>query len=423
MAERNGAPPRRPGWLVAAAMMAMLAFTAPARAAEPIKIGISISLTGSLAANAKAGLMAMQMCVDDFNAKGGLLGRRVELIHYDDQSSAANVPAIYTKLLDIDKVDLLISPYGTNLSAPAMPVAMASGKVIMGFVALAISGQFKYDRYFQIGPFGPDSQLAWSKGFFDLAMSMNPKPQTIAIVAGDAEYPRFASDGAREHAKRLGLKIVYDRSYPPSTTDFTPVVRAIQAANPDIVYVASYPADSAGLLRSVNELGLKTRLFGGGLAGPQYASIKQQIGQGLNGMVDYDFYGPEPTMKFPGTEEFLARYQARAAEEGVDPLGFYLPPLGYALVQVLGQAVEGAKTIDSKPLAEYLHKATFHTIVGDIRFGPLGERDKANILTVQYQGIKGNDIAQFKEAGRQVILDPPELKSGSFRYPYSDIAR
>jgi branched-chain amino acid transport system substrate-binding protein len=423
MANRHGSPRRSSRWLALAAALALLAAVGPARAAEPIRIGISISLTGSLAANAKAGLMAMQMCVDDINAKGGLLGRPVELIHYDDQSSAANVPAIYTKLLDVDKVDLLISPYGTNLSAPAMPVAIASGRVIMGFVALAISGQFKYDRYFQIGPFGPDSQSAWSKGFFDLAMAMEPKPQTIAIVAADAEYPKFASDGAREHAKRLGLKIVYDRSYPPTTTDFTPVVRSIQAANPEIVYVASYPADSTGLLRSVNELGLKTRLFGGGLAGPQYASIKQQIGQGLNGMVDYDFYVPETTMNFPGIHDFLLRYQARAAQEGVDPLGFYLPPLGYALVQVLGEAVAGAETIESKPLAEYLHKATFHTVVGDIRFGPLGERDKAAILTVQYQGIKGNDIAQFKEPGHQVILDPPELKSGEFRYPYSDIQR
>jgi branched-chain amino acid transport system substrate-binding protein len=408
---------------IAAATLAPFAPLGPARAADPIRIGISISLTGSLAANAKAGLMAMQMCVDDINAKGGLLGRAVQLIHYDDQSSPSNVPAIYTKLIDVDKVDLLISPYGTNLSVPAMPVAMASGRVIMGFVALAISGQFKYERYFQIGPFGSNSQSDWSKGFFGLAMSMEPKPESIAIVAADAEYPKFASEGAREHAKRLGLKIVYDRSYPPSTTDFTLVVRSIQATNPDIVYVASYPADSTGLLRSVNELGLKTRLFGGGLAGPQYASLKQQLGQGLNGLVDYDFYVPEPTMNFPGIKEFLERYQARAAEEGVDPLGFYLPPLGYALVQVLAQGVEGAKTIDSKALAEYLHKATFHTVVGDIRFGPLGERDKAAILTVQYQGIKGNDIAQFKEPGRQVILDPPELRSGTFRYPYSDIPR
>jgi branched-chain amino acid transport system substrate-binding protein len=409
--------------LVGAAVLTAIPGLRSAQAADPIKVGLSISLTGSLAANAKAGLMAMQMCADDINAKGGLLGRPMQLIYYDDQSSPSNVPGIYTKLLDIDKADLLISPYGTNLSVPAMPIAMSHGHVIMGFVALAISDQFKYDRYFQIGPFGPNSQSDWSKGFFDLAMSMDPKPRTIAIVAADSEYPKFASDGARTHAKSLNLTIVYDRTYPPSTADFTPIVRTIQASNPDIVYVASYPADSAGLLRSVNELRLKTRIFGGGLAGPQFASIKQQIGPGLNGMIDYDFYVPEPTMNFPGVKDFLTRYQGKAAAEGVDPLGFYLPPLGYALVQVLAQAVDGAKTLDSKTVAEHLHKATFHTVVGDIRFGPLGERDKAAILTVQYQGIKGTDIGQFKQPGRQVILDPPALKSGTFQYPYSDIAR
>ncbi len=402
-------------------LLALCLFAATAAsAAEPIRIGFGMGLTGGLASNGKAALMTFQMWADEVNAKGGLNGRKVEFVYYDDQSNPAAVPGIYTKLLDIDKVDLVVSGYGTNLAAPAMPIIMQRNLMFIGLFALALNTEFNYPNYFTMFPVGPEPKTDFTRGFFDLAMTQDPKPQTLAIVAADAEYSQLAAQGAREHAKRLGLKIVYDKSYPPSTVDFTPIVRAVQATTPDVVFVGSYPPDSAGMVRAAHEVGLKTRQFGGGMAGLQFASIKSQLGPMLNGVVDYDFYVPEPTLKFPGIEAFIQRYQAKAAEGGVDPLGFYLPPFAYAEMQILGQAIAATGGLDNKKLADYLHQATFETVVGEVKFAPNGEFARSHVLQIQFQGIKGNALDQFKKPGTQVIVWPAAAKSGTLRYPLQD---
>jgi branched-chain amino acid transport system substrate-binding protein len=284
----------------------------PDIAAEPITIGFAEALTGNLAVVGKTGLLAEQIWAKDINAKGGLLGRQVKLIYYDNQSNPANVPGIYTKLLDVDHVDLVVSPYATNMAAPAMPVAMAHGKLFISLFCLAVNTEFHYPRYFSVLPTGPDPMHGFSRGYFDLAMSQTPKPRTTAIVAADAEFARNASSGARDNAKAVGLRIVYDGTYPPTTADYTPIVRAIRASNPDIIYVASYPADTAGMLRAVHEVGLKAQLFGGNLVGLQTTALKTQLGPLLNGVVVNEYWIPAPAMRFPGVMDFLARYQAKA---------------------------------------------------------------------------------------------------------------
>src|SRR5438876_2729507 len=172
-------------------------------------------------------------------------------------------------------------------------------------------------------PSGPAPKTAFTKGFFDTAMAQNPKPQTVAIVAADAEFSVNASEGARDNAKAAGLNIVYDKRYPPSTTDYAPIIRAIQATNPDILVICSYPPDSVGMVRAVNEIGYKPKMIGGGMVGLQATAIKTQLGPLLNGFVNYDFWLPIEKMNFPGVSEFMSRYQARAQQEGVDALGYY----------------------------------------------------------------------------------------------------
>ena len=387
-------------------------------AAEPIRIGFSCEETGGSAASGRQFLLTAQIWADRINKQGGLLGRPVELIHYDDQSNPALVPGIYTKLLDVDKVDLIIAS-GTNYSAAAMPLFMERKLTVLNTLALAVNDEFRYPRYFQTMPYGPHGKEAITSGYFAAAMTMDPKPKTIAMTGADAEFSKNAMAGAREHAKKAGLQIVYDKNYPPNTIDYTPIVRAIKATNPDLVFVASYPADSAGILRAVEEQGLTAKMFGGPIIGLQYGSIKQQMGERLNGIVDYELFVHEPTMNFPGVDEFIHDYQARAKEAGTDPLGYYVPPLVYATFQVLEQAVEGTKSLDQQKLADYMHATTFKTIMGDIKFGPDGEWAEPRILTIQYQGVKGNDLEQFAKPGVQVILDPPAYKTGTLKYPYT----
>jgi len=393
------------------------------QAAEPITIGFGMALTGGLAAAGKTALLAMQIWQDDVNAKEGLLGRPVKLVYYDDQTNPPTVPGIYTKLLDVDKIDIIVSGYGTNMVAPAMPIAIQHDRLFLGLFGLAVNSEFHYPKYFSMLPTGPDPKHAFSDPFFKVAMAKEPKPKTLAIVAADAEYPKNASEGARDTAKSLGLQIVYDKSYPPSTADYSPIVHAVQATNPEIVFVASYPPDSAGTLRAATELGLKTRYFGGGMVGLQFTSVKQQFGPKLNGVLDYDWWIPAPTMQFPGIIEFLKKYQAKAPDEKIDPLGWYLPPFAYANLQVLGEAIEGAKSLDQTKLADYIRSHAFNTIVGEISFGKDGEWSKPRVLEVQFQDIQGTDLEQFRDTRTETILEPAEFRSGEVVEPYSNVKK
>jgi branched-chain amino acid transport system substrate-binding protein len=299
-----------------------------------------------------------------------------------------------------------------------MPVVMERKMVFMGLFGTGVNDQFKYDRYFQILPNGPEGNASLSGGFFETAITMDPKPQTVAIVGEDTEFGQNILLGARENIERAGLKIVYDRTFPPSIADHTPIVLALRAANPDVVFVASYPAGSTGMVRSVRELGYKPRMFGGAMIGLQLTPIKAQLGALLNGIVINENYVPEPTMNFPGVDDLLRRYQQRAAGQGVDPLGFW-SPFAYAEMQILSSAVNAVGAIDQGKIAEYIHKTAFKTVVGDVKFGPLGEWEKSRILFVQYQNVVGNDINQFRQGGKAVILYPRELKSGEFIHPFA----
>jgi branched-chain amino acid transport system substrate-binding protein len=404
--------------LKAAAAGCLSLMRKPAFAGAPIKIGFGMSLTGPNAGGGKPFLLGREIWKDEVNAKGGLLNRPVEFVYYDDQSNPSLVPAIYSKLLDLDKVDLVISPFGTNQITPAMPVVMERKMTFMALFGTGVNDQFKYDRYFQILPNGPDGDRSFSLGFFEAAMMMDPKPGTVAIVGEDTEFGNNILAGARVNTEKLGLKIVYDRSFPANAADHTAIIRGIQAANPDIVFVASYPNGSVGMVRAVNELDYKPRQFGGAMIGLQFTPIKTQLGPLLNGVVVNDNYVPETTMKFPGIEDVLDRYQKRAAGAGIDPLGFW-SPFAYAQMQILAQAVSAIGIIDQARIAEYLHITTFHTVVGDVKFGPIGEWERSRILFVQYQNIQANDVAQFRQPGKAVIVSPPEFKSGQLIYPFA----
>ena len=227
-------------------------------------------------------------------------------------------------------------------------------------------------------------------------------------------------EAARENIKRVGFKTVYDSTYPPNTVDFTPIVRAIKATNPDLVAVYSYPPDSAGMVLAAHEVGLRPKMFGAGMVGLQFAALLTKLGPKLNGIVNFDVWVPEPTLRFAGIEDFLKRYQAQADKAGVDPLGHYLPPWAYAMMQVLGQAIEATKSTDQKTVGEYIHANAFETIVGKVKFGANGEWEQARILLVQYQNIKDNDLSQFAGPGKRVVLLPEALKSGSLIYPYAE---
>jgi branched-chain amino acid transport system substrate-binding protein len=408
--------------LVAAILGAVLAILAmaPAKAADPIKIGFGMALTGPLAANGKMSLVAMQIWEDDINAQGGLLGRPVKLVYYDDQSNPSQVPGIYSKLLDVDKVDLIISGYASTQIAAAMPIAIQKKKLFVSLFGTGINEKFQYPRYFSMIPNGPTPKPAFTRGFFKVAELQKPKPETIALAYADAEFGQNACEGARENAKNSGFKIIYDKSYPPATVDFSPIVRAIQAANPDLLVICSYPLDTVGMVRALHEIGLKPKMWGGAMVGLQATVFKTQLGPLLNGVVNYETWLPVKSMEFPGSLELLKKYQERAPAAGTDPLGYYMPVWAYADLQVLGDAISTTKSLDDDVLAAYMHKTTFKTVVGDVTFGPSGEWAEERTLAAQFQNIKGNGIDQFRDLSTEVIVYPDKFESGNVIYPYDN---
>ena len=401
-------------WIVVVLLLA----TAQAKADEPIKIGFGMALTGPLAANGKMSLVAMQIWENDINAKGGLLGRPVKLVYYDDQSSPAQVPSIYAKLLDIDKVDLIVSGYASTQIAAAMPVAIQRKKLFISLFGTGINETFNYPKYFSMIPNGPTPKPAFTRGFFKVAEVQTPRPQTIALAYADAEFGQNACEGARENAKTSGFKVVYDRSYPPTTTDFNPIVRAIQAANPDLLVICSYPLDTVGMVRAMKEVDFKPKMWGGAMVGLQATVFKQQLGPLLNGVVNYDTWLPVKSMEFPGAMELLKKYQERAKSAGTDPLGYYMPVWAYAYLQVLGDAITASKSLNDDVLADYIRKTRFATVVGDVKFGKQGEWEEERTLAAQFQNITSNSIDDFRELKTEVIIYPPKYKSGEVIYPY-----
>src|SRR2546429_5308375 len=373
----------------------------------PIKIGMSMPQTGGLAAGGKASLLGIEIWRDDVNARGGLLGRKVELVVYDDKSSASETPAIYSKLIDVDKVDLLFAPYATVPTAPLMPLVKQLGLVLMGNFSFQVNSKVGHDMWFNNAPWGPPD--SWAASFLDLGQKAGGK--TIALLAADQEFAQNLALTARDVAKKRNIPVVFDQNYPPNTVEFSGIIRALKAAKPDIVYVASYPPDSAGILRAVNEIGIgdNVKIFGGGMVGLQFASVMGNLGSLLNGVVNYNSWLPEQSMYYEGTKAFFETYAKRAVEAKVDPLGYYLAPFGYAMGQMIEQAVNATKSLDQKALAKYLRENEDKNIIGPIAHAAHGERKETAVVQAQFRGVVDKDIEPVRSSGKQVIMFREEL--------------
>jgi branched-chain amino acid transport system substrate-binding protein len=404
------------GW---AAAIIVLGLTSGARAEEPpIKIGMSMAQTGGLAAGGKASLLGIEIWRDDINARGGLLGRKVELVVYDDKSSAAETPAIYAKLLDVDKVDLLFAPYATVPTAPIMPLVKQRGMLLMGNFSFQVNSKVGHDMWFNNAPWGPAD--SWASAFLGLGQKAGGK--TVAFLSADQEFAQNLVKTAREVAKQRELPVVFDQAYPPNTVEFSSIIRALNSAKPDIVYVASYPPDSAAILRAVNEIGVgdNVKIFGGAMVGLQFAGVMENLGSLLNGVVNFNTWLPEPSMYFDGTKVFFETYSKRAIEAKVDPLGYYLAPFGFAMGQLIEQAVNATKSLDQKTLAKYLRENVHQTIIGPIAYSADGEWKETATLEAQFRGVADKNVGQFRSAGKQVILFPDRLKTGDLIFPFEE---
>jgi branched-chain amino acid transport system substrate-binding protein len=386
---------------------------------SPLKIGYCLSLSGVLASNGKTAQLAHQIWQENINQNGKLLGRPVELVCLDDQTNPNLVAGLYQRLLDVEKVDLVVGGYGDNSVAPAMPLIMERKKFFLGLMALAVNAKFHYPQYFVMIPTGPHPNLALTEGFFQIAGQQNPKPETVAILIADAPFSQSPAQGAKENLARQGMRVISEGRYPLSTTDFRPYMEDLKRINPDVVFFCSYINDSIGLVKAMNAAGLTPKLVGGAMIGPQNGVVKAELGPLLNGLVNYEYWLPVPSLMNPQIQSFIATYQSRAEKAGADPLGYYVAPLAYAQLQVLEQAVKAVGSLDDAALSEYTRTATFETVVGKVKFGEGGGWAQPRVLTVQFQDIQTKDISEFRKPNTQAVVYPHEAASADVIYPYA----
>ena len=389
--------------------------------ASPIRIGYCLSLTGPLAGNGQSARLAHEIWREDVNRSGGLLGRSVELICYDDGTEASRVEGLYRRLLDDEQVDLIVGGYGTNTLRPAMPLVIDRRRFFVGLMGLGVNRDLAYPGYFAMIPTGPDPNAGLTEGFVAVAAAQSPRPATVALVTADAEFARNPLSGARVNAERYGFAIVHEQTYPldrHGELHADPRCGGRVGLRPAVPLFLSRGLDRAG----PRAPGASLSAEDGGRrhdwppehVGEDHARPVAQRRRQLGGT-----WAPVPSMATPGVQAMLEVYQARAAETGVDPLGHYMAPLAYAQMQVVAQAVEATRGLDDSALMAYARTATFQTMMGAVAFGSDGEWREARVLQVQFQGIVGHDARQFKEGARQAVVSPQDMASGALIYPYA----
>lgn len=383
-----------------------------------IKIGYCLSLSGPLADNSRSARLAHEIWCEVTNRRGGLLGRPVEMICLDDRAEAVRVPDLYRQLMDDQKVDLVLGGYGTNTLLPALPLMRERGRYFVGLMGLGVNAELAYPNYFAMIPTGPNPNAALTEGFFEVASRQSPRPTTVAFLSADAEFSRNPILGARDNARKYGFQVVQEAVYPLSTQDFGPLLDQVAASQADVLLLCSYLQDTVGLVRSIYNHPYRPKMVGGAMIGPQNTSVRQELGPLLNGLVNYEYWVPISEMMSPEAEHLLRSYRERAGDHAVDPMGHYMAPLAYAQMQVVAQAIESTRNLVDARLSEYTRSQTFKTVMGQVRFGALGEWEQPRVLQVQFQNISGSHPEQFQDASRLAVLSPEGLASGKLIYPF-----
>ena len=328
-----------------------------------IKIGYTLPLTGALEAYGQSALIAHKIWEDDINGRGGLLGRQVELICIDDRSNMFLVSDIYKKLLEEEKVDLIIGGYGANITASILPVAIEHKKFFISLTARAYS----CEHCFSMIPSGTRPNINLTENYFKTIS----KNSSVAIIAADAEFSKNLILGARENIAKNYQRIVFEYNYSLATFDFSSLARELNELKPDALYISAYSSDAIGIIKAINEQGLQFKKIG----------VSVIVPLGLRIMCT-------------GVEEIMEKYLARTASIEADILGYYLAPQAYAQLQILEQAVRATNSLNDIKLAGHTQEAVFSTVIGDIKFDRNGECAVPQMIQTQYQSLTSYDIEQ-----------------------------
>jgi len=397
---------RRTALIFSTSLVGLLVFLATTGdAQQPLRIGASLSQTGSFAALGQNQLRGYQLCVKHANEKGGVLGRRIELLVEDDQSKAPTAVAIYEKLIAQDKVDAILGPYGSPITEA---VASVNEKYKMPMVTLAATTSiFKKGRKF-IFMVLPPAEI-FLEGLMDMAAKRGLK--TVALINEDTIFPKATAQGTIELAKKKGLQVVFVEAYPKGTTDFSAILTKVRAANPDVLGAATYFDDAVAIIRQMKVINLSPKMYGVTVGGdlPKFHEVLSRDAEFVYGATPWD---PELVTlragglipiarQYPGAKEFVESHKREFSGADLS----YHTAAGYAICQILVEAIKRTGSLDGEKIREQILKMDLHTVFGHFKVDPDGFQIAHKMLMFQWQD------------GKKAIVWPEELAPGKARFP------
>ena len=377
-----------------------------AGAQQPIRIGASMSQTGSFSALGQNQLRGYTLCVKQTNEKGGVLGRKLELLIEDDQSQPERAARIYEKLITQDKVNAVLGPYGSPITEA---VADVSEKYKMPMVAPAASTAsiFKKGRKFVF--MVPSPAEVYLEGLIDLASKRGLK--TIAVINEDTIFPKSSAQGTVELARKKGIRAVFTEAYVKGTADFTPILNKVKAANPDVLAAATYFDDAIAIVRKLKELDVNPKMVGVTVGG-DLPKFHDTLGQAAEFVYGSSQWEPELVLlragglvpiarEYPGAREFVEAYHKEYP--GAD--FSYHSAGGYSGCEVLVEAIKRAGSLDGEKVRAAILKLDYHNIYGGFKVDKDGFQIAHKMVLFQWQD------------GKKVIVWPEELAPGQPRFP------
>jgi branched-chain amino acid transport system substrate-binding protein len=375
-------------WIALLAALAVTLTAAPAPAQAPLKIGASLSLTGTYAKPGTYQKEGYELCAEEANARGGVLGRKVEFVFYDDQSQPPTGVRLYEKLITEDRVEAVMGPYSSPITEAVANVTEKYRKVMVAPLA-ATTSIFKKGRKYIFMVISPAE--AYLEGLVDLAAKRGLK--SIAVINEDTLFAKAAAQGTADLARKRGMQVVLQEAYPKGHTDFAGLLVKIRAANPDVLAASTYFDDAVAITRQMRELNLNPKMFGVTVGGdlPEFFDLLKQNAEYVYGASQW-----EATLPHPGQREFQEGYRRKFNREPV-----YHSAAGYAGCVIYLEGVRRAGTLDADRVREQLLKLETKTVFGDYKVEPDGFQSAHKMVLFQWQD------------GKKVTVWPDEVAGGT----------
>jgi len=367
-------------FIVAAAVLSLVVAASAGFAAEPIKVGVLLPLTGAQAKFGEIEKRSYEMAVEEINSKGGVRGSKIQLYFEDDTGKPDVGRSGVEKLISRDKVPVITGGYSSSVTAAATPVAQ---QFKVPFVISTGSAdditEKGYDYIFRVNP--PASEYPNAVNSFLKEVAKDVK--TVALLYENSSFGQSSSKSFEKDAAAAGLKIIVKEGYQAGAIDFKPVLTKVKAANPDMIYMVSYVMDASLLMRQSKELRINPKMFVGGGAGFTLPEFAKSAGDASEGVFSATLW--VETLPFPGAKEYFNKFKKKFGSETE-----YHGAEAYAAMQVVADALKRAKTFTPKDIRTALAATNVKTVFGPVKFVSYGKKTQQNKLdTYMVQWQKG----------------------------------